>query len=168
MNPLGWFADVCFHPDGGLADALACLPDPQVETGLVVALVVIGPLIVAIFFPWRQPLGSRRHDALLTADRITRLKARIVEEGPSNGTSSASARCGFSFGTVGAHGGSAANTPSRPIPRAGGAATHCRWLHQGWRPGTRLARWTCSTCGAEASSLHERHPPVHCRGNARS
>jgi hypothetical protein len=168
MEPGGALSEVCAGLAAGLAVALPCLPDLRVMGGLVLTLVLLGPLTVVLLVLWNRPAGSRRHDARLTADRITRLKARMVEpRGPvAAGGGPAPIRAPVRRGD--AFGPSAANMPSRPNPRAGDVAMDCRWRYQGWRPGTRLARWTCGTCGAEASSLHERHPPVDCRGAARS
>ena len=159
MNAIDPFAETCAALATRLAVALPCPPDPRFMGGLMLALVLLGPLTVVVFVLWNRPAASHRSDAHLTADRIMRLKARIVEARAPDvmPADRANVRLGDNFDR------SPANLPFRPAPQVSRAAADCRWRYLGWRPGTRLARWNCSTCGAESSSLHERHPPVHCR-----
>ncbi len=168
MDPGGALSEVCAGLAAGFAVALPCPPDLRFMGGLILTIVLLGSLTVALFVRRNRPAPSRDSDEQLTADRITRLKARMAAPQSPVAAAGGPAPVHPHVGHAEASGTSAANLPSRPIPRAGGTATDCRWHYQGWRPGTRLARWTCSTCGEEASSLHERHPPVDCRGNSRS
>jgi hypothetical protein len=136
--------------------------------GLILALAVLGPLTVALFVRWIRPAPARQSDERLTEDRIARLKARMSEPRTPVPAAGGPAPIRPPVRLAEAFGASAANMPSPPVLRTGGTATDCRWRYQGWRPGTRIARWACGTCGAEASSLHERHPPVDCLANLRS
>jgi hypothetical protein len=168
MEPGPAASGVCEGLAGGLALDLPCPPDLAVMGGLILALAVLGPLTVALFVRWIRPAPARQSDERLTEDRIARLKARMSEPRTPVPAAGGPAPIRPPVRLAEAFGASAANMPSPPVLRTGGTATDCRWRYQGWRPGTRIARWACGTCGAEASSLHERHPPVDCLADLRS
>jgi hypothetical protein len=163
MNAVGPFAETCAGLAAGLAVALPCPPDPRAMAGLILSLVLLGPLTVLLFVLWNRPIASRRRDDRLAADRIARLKARIVEPRVPDAGLAGPAPARRPGNVPEADLRFPANMPSRPMQQAPSPATGCRWHYQGWRSGTRLAHWRCSTCGQESASLHERHPPVHCR-----
>jgi hypothetical protein len=168
MNAIASFNEACAGLAAGLAIALPCPPDPRFMGGLILTLVVLGPLSVALFVLWNRPITARRRDTRLTADRITRLRARMIEPRNPHTAAAGLAPKRLPVRLAGGFEPSPANMPSRPVVNGLDEGPGCRWRYQGWRPGTRLARWTCTTCGEESSSLHERHPPVQCRGISRS